>query len=118
MAARSHDNRPALNYDQFAEAGPSPTKTDAFSTIVHLADSAAFNLKHGAMHHARVQDLISQLPESELHQQIIWNHDHAIKHHIAANEDLTSLIDHVKSNPYLKDAVNETAQETHRLQRW
>jgi hypothetical protein len=120
MVARSHDNRPALNYDQFAEAGPSPTSNDAFSTIAHLADSAAFNAKHGALHHYEAQKITRKLPDSvgDLRDQIIWELDHSTKHGIACHEDLESLVKHVKTNKYLKPAALDLAEQTQKLQAW
>lgn len=109
-----------LNYDQFADAGPSPTEPDALATIVHLADSAAFNHKHGAMHLARTQEEVAKLPDSLGKQRdlIIWHLDHATKHHIAAQEDLESLVHHAKTSQFLKPHTDEIGEATRRLQNW
>lgn len=107
-----------LSYDQFADAGPSPTKEDAYATVVHLADSAGFNLKHGAMHLKRTQDEVRKLPPSKQRDVAIWHANHSLKHHITAQDDLMSLVDHVQSHPSFKSAVAETGDLTRQLQGW
>jgi hypothetical protein len=105
-----------LNYDQFADAGPSPTPEDAMKTVVHLADSAAFNFKHGASHLKSAQDEADKLGPAG--KNVVWHLDHSIKHHIAAQEDLESLRDHVKAHPAFKEGIDEMAGLTDRMQNW
>lgn len=118
-----------LTYDNFSEAGPSPTSKDAMSTVIHIADSSAFNHKHAAMHAARVQEelkkLLDMLPKSpiynELREQIsliVWNYDHEIKHFITAQADTESLVKHLRSHPAFKNEVAETGRFTNMLQGW
>ena len=118
-----------LTYDEFANAGPSPTKGDAFTTVIHIADSAAFNHKHAAMHADRVREelihLLDMLPGSPIYKEmrdqikiVIWNYDHEIKHFITAQADTESLVKHLRSHPAFKNEVAETARFTNMLQGW
>lgn len=104
-----------LSYDQFADAGPSPTDEDAFTTVVHLADSAAFNHKHGASHLASAREEAAKLQDGG---KVVWHLDHATKHHIAAQGDLESLVEHVKRHPAFEPGRSEMQYLTGQLQNW
>ena len=62
-----------LSYDEFSDAGPSPTGKDALATVIHIADSSAFNHKHAAMHADRVREelikLLDMLPASPIYKE-------------------------------------------------
>jgi hypothetical protein len=118
-----------LTYDEFSDAGPSPTKQDAFTTVIHIADSSAFNHKHAAMHADRVREelikLMDMLPKSPIYNEmrdqikiVIWNYDHEIKHFITAQADTESLVKHLRSHPAFKNEVAETGTMTNLLQGW
>jgi hypothetical protein len=118
-----------LDYDTFANAGPSPTKEDAFTTVIHIADSSAFNHKHASMHANRVREelvkLLDMLPKSPIYKDIkeqikivIWNYDHEIKHFITAQADTESLVKHLRSHPAFKNDVAQTGALTNMLQGW
>lgn len=89
----------SLRAEQFADAGPSPTREDAYATVVHNGDSAAFNLKHGARHLARALKEVRKLPDGDMRDVIDWNLQHALKHHIEAREDVSKMVKHVRSHP-------------------
>jgi hypothetical protein len=105
-----------LSYDQFADAGPSPDGKSALTTIVHLADSAGFNLKHGSSHLADARKEAAALGPAG--HKVVWHLDHATKHHIATDEDLTSMREHIEQSEFLRDAVNEITSLTNHHQGW
>lgn len=104
-----------LSYDQFTDAGPSPTHEDAMKTIVHLTDSASFNAKHGASHLASAREEAAKLADGA---KVVWHLDHATKHTISTHEDLESLRNHIKESPFLRQAVDEMTNLTRRHQGW
>jgi hypothetical protein len=109
-----------LNAEQFANSGPSPTQSDAMATVVHLADSAAFNHKHGANHLAKAYDLVQGLPpdvKSAMEKvvrgkkTIEWHLEHATKHSIEAGDDIGQMAKHIRTHPAFRPhamELNET----------
>jgi len=99
--------RQKLSAEQFANSGPSPTQEDAFTTVAHLADSVAFNHKHGSRHLVRVMDALDQMPiEARLKKPLYWNLEHATKHSLEAANDAQKLAKHVRNHPAFRGEVS------------